>query len=240
MKRFVIFGQANSGSEILHRALNTHPDILAAGEIFHYIPEKRREDYQRSCGFSGRDYEIYAMNGDLDGYFYNPAWKYGGGFKSLGFTLLYEHCCLAWAHAELAIERNESIIIIDIRHKNPFDLMVKWWKQNGAAKVHISPEAAKRWLEVRIAWLGWLEDRRETHQIVEIDDNELLMNYHSVLAKLFEHLGVATEEIIPPRLPLNRSLETLSEIENLNELRRWFTNSHWEQYLYDQVDYYAV
>lgn len=233
MKRFVIFGQANSGSNILCQAFNNHPEVLSAGEIFHYIPEKRRSEYRRSLGFSGRDHEIYAMNGDLNGYFYDPARKQNSSPKCAGFTLLYEHCCLAWAHAELGIERDNSIIIIDIRYKNPFYLMSNWWKQNSMGKVHISPEAAKRWLDVRMAWLSWLEDRRETHQVIPVEYSELLANYNSVMAELFSYLELPDIVSVSPRLPIEESLRLRDKIENIAELRRQFSNSHWEQYLND-------
>lgn len=239
-QRFVLIGQARSGTWLLTRALAQHPDVLAAGELFHYSSDVRRRMYADVLPESSSALEVHAINGELDGYFYDPVRRTRPTVQAAGFKLLYEHAGLDWARGDVAVERTSDLKVLHLVRANPFDVMCSWWiacleqawwNELTTRTIRIEPHTARTWLEARERRLSWTRNLDVTRPVLELDYDTFVRQPQAEIDRAFAFLGLEPHPLAPSTLARQDHRTLAEKIENFDELAAAFYGTKWEQYL---------
>lgn len=235
-----MIGQARSGTWLTVEALNTIEGCTCAGELYHFDPSIRREMYYRAIGGDPKSSEVYAIQGDLEGYFYSRATCALPDKRALGLKVIFEHLRLPWARADVAIRRDSSIRIVHVIRDNPFDIMVSWWiacqervwqNELTSRRIKIDPEMASYWLIERESYLDWVTELRKTHSVLEVDYLKLSTARSCVTHEMAEFLELPTPKESQPTLKKQDTRPLNEKIENFEEVFGYFKNTRWERYL---------
>lgn len=237
VNRFVILGQARSGTWFFTHMINQHPEIIAAGELFHVSASVRREMYSAVMPGINAHRELYAMDGDLNGYFYEPISNTHRNVRAVGFKMLYEHVDGWWARGDRCLENDSTIRVIHILRRSPLDVLVswriacleqEWWDKETTRRIHIDPMSALDWLQRRDKWIRWGEGLRATHSVLTLDYDMMISQPQSAINATCDFLSLRSVPVSKPNSKRQDNRQHLRDkVENYVQLAEALRNSPW-------------
>lgn len=222
-RKFVMVSDSRTGSTLLMSLLNSHPEIVAEGEIFKLLGN-------RSCE------NIWS------GFFKN----FPKRIKYAGFKLFYDHPRGDDQKVWELIENDKSIIIIHLKRNNLLRSLVskriglntKKWTQNINQQDDIKIEEKKISLEKdecenyfnRIRdFESKTDERFKNHTLISISYEELSRNKQKVISQVFKKMDLKDHLVLSTMKKQNP--EPLSVlIKNYESLKLAFKNTEWRSF----------
>jgi len=218
---FALLSSQRTGSTLLIRSLDTHPDVFAAGELFHYAPGIHHEEYRFRYWQSGLRKLDLPLNkivaqGRIKGHldrFYSEAAQ---GVKAVGFKLMLSQ--IKWNPALLpALEARKPRFLVLVR-QDAFASALSAAKAQLSGTYHSDVEgktAAPRSLalpeerfrtlfELARAERDRLLDFAARHNAPVLSYEHMTTDWDRFVSDLNGHLGVSQQ-------PLSMALEKLSD-----------------------------
>lgn len=226
-KKFVIISDSRTGSTLLMNFLNSHPEIIAKGEIFK------------------------SLNGASCKHIWdNFFMKYPKKIKYVGFKLFYHH---PWDDDKKVwnfIKADRDIVIIHLTRKNllrslvskKIGLKTKLWTENIARPNDISLEEKKTILSIQECieffekihqYQEKTEDGFRQHKIIPVVYEYLAEGNQNVMSKVFLKLGLSNYKVETTMKKQNPEELSLL-IENYEELKSYFENTKWQSYFNEE------
>ncbi|MDA7836629.1 sulfotransferase [Salibacteraceae bacterium] len=232
---FVIFGHARSGSSLLVKLLQSHPNVLCFGELF----------VRSRIGFSVESFDNF--NPDLlemrdskpelflNEYVFSP---YKKEVHSVGFKLFPEQIDsneIVWNW----LSDNSKLKVIHLERSNRFAAFCSQKMAQKTGKYGIN-DKNQRLNETLILdpleCLQYFELREQmeqkgieffaNHDVLKLDYEDLDHNIDETLAKILNFLGVAHTGLKTDKL--KQEVRPLTEVvENYAELKKYFAETKW-------------
>lgn len=219
-RKFVIISDSRTGSTLLMNFLNSHPNIIAKGEIFKLLEGK-------SCRHIWDRFFV----------------KYPRNVEYVGFKLFYHH---PWDDDQEVwdfIQSDKDIVIIHLTRRNllrslvskKIGLKTKEWTENIARPNNITLEDKKICLTTtecseffeKIQNYQQKTNRKfQEHTIIPVVYEELDRNNQQVMSKVFLELGLSDISVKATMKKQNPEELTML-IENHGELKKDFENTGW-------------
>jgi len=242
-RRFIILGEARSGSNFLRGLLNSHPDVVAFGEIFRFYD---------NIGWELREYEAYRqtpqlislMQSDPVSFLESRVFqKFPPSIAAVGFKIFYYHAQedshkIVWQH----LKESRDIYVIHLKRKNSLRALLirkkahmtnKWTNLTGTEKDDLSSELSRdkcleQFVWTRDMWREYDGFFRE-HRKIDLFYEDLSADWDRETLRVQEFLGVLPKPFFPNTykqaiLPLSRS------ILNYGELKDHFAGTEWEAF----------
>ena len=250
MTKFVILTTQRSGSTVLTRTLDEHPEIFCAGEVFMetktgmhhpewHFPEwsiisKKGSKLNKVVNYV--NFKLNAVN-HIKAFYANSQ-----GAKAKGFKLMYSHIKSApfiWDYI-----RNNDIKVIVLIRENVFRMALSRYKMSKTGVAHSNTTVEK--IKITVPVQPLLQETLRLEQVNEkiinlsADTNRILIYYRDfnewniLLQRTFAFLNVSTA-IFPPVLEKVSAEDWRQEIENYKEIETVFKNNHLEKYLDGQI-----
>ncbi len=249
IQKFVIITLPRSGSTVLVKSLDTHPQIFCAGELF-YFPGNI---YHTECQFpfwrlrflpNKINYLIniprvlVRLNKFMDD-FYLPKSK--TGVKAIGFKMMYQHI-LYMPGIMHYLEKNRVKVILltrkDILRNVLSDMKAResgiYHNESGnqqpmSKKFHVNLQALNEKIKETQMWANKLEVVAKNLETLNIDYADL-ENWDSIMEKIQTFLGVEYRQLTQASRRLNpTALHDM--VENFEELKNWAEQSGYSTYL---------
>ncbi|MCA9193779.1 MAG: sulfotransferase [Planctomycetales bacterium] len=235
--RFVILGQARSGTWFYTHLLNQHPLVIAAGELFHFSATVRREMFASILPNGDVNAELHAMNGQLRPYVYDPIAEANPNARAIGFKLLYEHADGWWARGDRCLERDTSVRVLHIVRNDPLNVLISWriacldqswWGTRTTRQIWIDPASALEWLRRREQWLAWAENLRGSHAMLSVSYDQMIANPQAAMDKACDFLSIDSIAVTKPAYERQDIRQHLRDkIENYDQLVSVLENTRW-------------
>lgn len=244
---FVLLCHARSGSNLLLWALDQHPGVQMAGEIF----DESHSQHEAGLPAGTQPYAL-GMDGRefLTRNIFPP--RRGKQRRARGFKLFYNHA-RADAPARTAWQYlidNPHIRVIHLARRNLFDCLVsfevalrsgEWYRPvetpDAPAVVPpfiISPWSAQEYFGHITTWRAWAARAFADHPALMLDYDELRADFAGTMARICAFIGVAPTDAQPA---LIRQVKTApaQQISNYAELRRSFCHGPFESFFAGDV-----
>jgi LPS sulfotransferase NodH len=216
---FLILGRSRTGSNMMVRLLNQHPDIACEGEIFRRVdarewPLTLGEMSRRPVAWTGFKMFYYHGVGD-DG----ALWDRLVATEEMPVLHLRRRNILRTATSrKLAMSSDQWI-------------SVKEAPRGGERRVSFTPEELSRDFEQTRRYESQFAERFSTHPTVDAEYEELAADPFAVCAEVAEMLGL-------PPLPADSEVKTRKQnpeplpelIENYEELAEHFAATRWAEF----------
>ena len=250
MTKFVILTTQRSGSTVLTRTIDEHPEVFCAGEVFleskagmhhpewHFpawsIVGKKQSKVNKMVNY---------LNLKLNAIkhikvFYSSA----EGARAKGFKLMYSHIKSApfiWDY----IKNNDIKVIVLIR-ENVFRVALSRYRMNKTGVAHSDSKIQSQSINVPVQQLLQETSRLEqvNKKILELsaETNRILIYYRDfndwnfLLGKIFAFLNVSTMAL-PPVLKKVSADDWRQGINNYKEIEAAFKVHHLDKYLDGQI-----
>ncbi|MEO8116055.1 MAG: sulfotransferase [Bacteroidota bacterium] len=246
LKKFVIITLPRSGSTVLVKTLDRHPQVFCAGELF-YFPGKI---YHTECQFPF--WKIKTFSNKINylinfpnvlfrlGYFMKNFYNHQNpGYKAVGFKMMYQHI-LYMPGIMNYLKRNKIKVILLTREnllRNVLsDMKARetgvYHNEPGSGKIagkklHVDLELLSEKMKETGKWAKKLEAVSVGMDTLKIDYADFT-NWEELTDKIFDFLEVSREKIPPAAQKLNPpALENM--IDNFEEVKQWaFANGYSE------------
>lgn len=238
LKKFVIITLPRSGSTVLVKTLDRHPQVFCAGELF-YFPGNI---YHTECQFpfwrikvlsNKINYLINFPNVILRlrrfmNNFYNQEKP---GYKAVGFKMMYQHILYMPGIMDYLKKNNIKVILLTrkniirnvlsdmkaresgVYHKEPGD------DKNVNKKLHVNLQLLSEKINETGRWSKKLEAVSAGMETLQIDYSDFA-NWDEMTGRVFDFLEVSREIIQPATEKLNPpALENM--IDNYEEVKQW-------------------
>ena len=244
--RFIILGEARSGSNFLRGMLNSHPDIVTFGEIFRFY---------ENIGWEIPDFEKYRQTRGLISLMQrNPVRflekrvfeKFPPSIEAVGFKLFYYHAQedsrnVIWNY----LKDRKDIHIIHLKRKNSLRVLLsrkkahmtnRWTDVNGLEKEALSivlshEECLEQFTWVRDMWTEYDHLFRK-HAKMDLVYEDLTSDRDRETQRVLGFLGAAPKCLFPSTYKQAR--QPLSEaISNYSHLKSHFEGTKWEIFFED-------
>lgn len=240
-RRFIILGEARSGSNFLRGLLNSHPDVVAFGEIFRFY---------HNIGWELREYEAYRQTPQLIsliqrdpvGFLESRVFqKFPPSIAAVGFKIFYYHAQedsrkIVWQH----LKESRDIHVIHLKRKNSLRALLsrkkahmtnKWTNLTGPEKDDRSLELSRdecleQFVWTRDMWRGYDDFFRE-HQKMDLFYEDLAADWESEALRVLGFLGASPRRLLPNTYK-QASLPLSEAILNYGELKNHFEGTEWE------------
>jgi hypothetical protein len=250
MTKFVILTTQRSGSTVLTRTLDEHPEIFCAGEIFLEAKAGMHHPEWHFPAWSivGKKQSmlnkvVNQVNLKLNAVKHLKAFYADGqGANAKGFKLMYSHIKSApfiWDY----IKSNDIKVIVLIR-ENVFKMALSRYKMSKTGVAHSNSEVALKKITVPVQSIlqEILRLEQVNKKIIDLsaNTNRILIYYRDfnewniLLQKTFAFLNVSTAAL-PPVLKKVSAEDWREEIENYKEIETVFKTNHLEKYLDGQI-----
>ncbi|MEO7210680.1 MAG: sulfotransferase [Chitinophagaceae bacterium] len=238
LKRFVIITLPRSGSTVLVKTLDMHPQVFCAGELF-YFPGKiyhseNQFPFWRFKALSNKiNYLINFPNvlfrlDDFMNDFYNHQNPLN---KAVGFKMMYQH--ILYMPGIMTYLKKNKVKVILLTRKNLLRNVLSDMKaresgiyhnepgadKNTNKKLHVNLQLLKEKMIETGKWAKKLEAISAGMDTLEIDYSEFA-NWEEMTGKVFDFLEVSRVNINPATQKLNPpALENM--IDNFEEVKHW-------------------
>lgn len=250
MTRFIILTTQRTGSTVLTRTLDEHPDIFCAGEIFlesktgvhhpewHFpnwsISSKKQSKINKLVNYT--NLKLNAVK-HIKSFYANQA-----GAQAKGFKLMYSHIKSApfiWNY--IASEKIKVIVLI---RENTFKMALSRYKMSKTGLAHTKEHIINQKIEVPVPQL--LEETLRLQQVNEkllhmsSATDKLIISYgdfkewNTLLQKVFTFLNVPMVTL-PPVLKKVSADDWRDDIENYQEIEAVFKKNNLEKFLFNQI-----
>lgn len=241
-RRFVIIGHGRSGSTVLVLALREHPDLMVHSEIFNEEPASRAQsmiDCTRPYGEheDGADYLQSVV-------FRKPT---DPTVRGIGFKIFYEHGqeCPATSTAWDYLRSERDIHVVHLVRRNLLEAWISfevaersgWWTLSAAdarpssvPPFSINPNRIERFFR-RINRSRALTQRVfSDHPFLEVEyERGICTDFQGTADRVFHFLDVSSVPV-QPRLEKQAFLPPHRQVLNLEELRRYFEGTAYEDF----------
>jgi len=245
-RRFVILGEARSGSNFLRGMLNSHPDMVTFGEIFRFYD---------NIGWEFPDFEKYRqtrrqislMQRDPVKFLESKVFeKFPSAIDAVGFKMFYYH---AQEDSRKAIwnylKERKDIRIIHLKRKNSLRVLLsrkkahmtnQWTDVNGLHNDVLSislsrEECLEQFTWIRDMWRVYDHLFRE-HPKMDLVYEDLTSNRDGKTQRVQEFLGVSKKSLLPDTY--KQAQQPLSKaISNYVQLKSQFKGTRWETFFED-------
>jgi LPS sulfotransferase NodH len=248
MERFIIFTTQRSGSTVLTRTLDEHPEIFCAGEIFHEINDIHHAEWhfpswalsEKNKTLRKFDKVINYPNQRLRAIphvkkFYAAAEK---GEKARGFKLMVSHIRtmpFLWNYL-----KEEKVKVIVLIRKNIFKTALSRLRKDETRLPHLQGTQIES-KSIRIApekllrQLNYLENVNK--QLLDYSEgmNRIVLYYedfdewNEMLSKVFNFLKVSNLTLQPVLNKLSRK-DWREEVKNYQEIEQLMKEHNYTQY----------
>lgn len=248
MERFIIFTTQRSGSTVLTRTLDEHPEIFCAGELFHEINDIHHPEWHfPSWALSEKNKTLRKFDKIIN--YPNQRFRaiphikkfYAGatpGEKARGFKLMVSHMRtmpFLWHYL-----KEENIKVIVLIRKNIFKTALSRLRKDetrlphlaggqlGNKSISVAPEKLLR-------QLNYLENVNK--QLIKYSEgmNRIILYYEdfaawdAMLAKVFDFLQVS-HVILQPVLSKLSGKDWREEVKNYQEIEQLMKEHNYTQY----------
>lgn len=242
LKKFVIITLPRSGSTVLVKTLDNHPQIFCAGELFYF----HGKIYHTECQFPFWKIKIlgnkinYLINFPnvvlrlrrFMNNFYN---NQETGYNAVGFKMMYQHI-LYMPGIMRYLEKNQVKIIL-LTRKNILRNVLSDMKaresgvyhnetgsdQHASKKLHVDLRLLSAKMKETEKWANKLESIAAGKNCLKIDYADFV-NWEEMTGNIFDFLGVHHAHIPPATERLNSPvLENM--IDNFEEVKNWATKN---------------
>lgn len=245
-RRFIILGEARSGSNFLRGLLNSHPNMVAFGEIFRFydsigweIPDcEQYRQTRRLVSLMQRDPVRFLESRVFE--------KFPPSIDAVGFKMFYYHAQedsrnVIWNH----LKESKDIHIIHLKRKNSLKVLLsrkkahmtdKWTNVTGPEKdvltIELSqPECLEQFTWTRDMWIAYDHDFR-THPKMDLIYENLTADCKGETRRVQEFLGLSPMCLSPNTY--KQANQPLAEaILNYAQLKKEFEGTEWEIFFED-------
>ncbi len=239
---FVLLCHARTGSNLVLRSLEQHPEIRMLGEVFHPNEASRRENALQVIAKN----EYYRTGEDGAAYLEREVFLTDPPppVRACGFKQFFDyarddvHMRASWdylaAHRELRIirltRRNllESLISLHVAEKtdqwvHPGPL--REWRRKDLDPFVLDSEACRIHFDYRTRKNAWADDVFRDHPTLRLEyESDLEARFPDAMSRIFEFLDVAHRPA-KPRLRKQRTKTPAQQLANYEELRRYFRDT---------------
>lgn len=239
-RRFIILGEARSGSNFLRGLLNSHPHVVVFGEIFRFFD---------NIGWELPDYESYRqtqqlislMQRDPVAFLESRVFEtFPSSITAVGFKLFYYHAQedsrrIIWQH----LRSTTNIYIIHLKRRNSLRALLsrkkahitnKWANHRAPEKDTLSIEITTEECLEQFTWSRemWTEYDRffVDHPKMDLFYEDLEMDFEKGTHRALAFLGVSPRRLSPNTY--KQASQPLSEaISNYALLKKHFKETEW-------------
>ena len=221
---FIVLARSRTGSNMLISFLNSHPNIIANGEIFHTINDKdclnilEKEFAEQSPHVKAKGFKVF---------YYHPLddpksdlWQHLVNIKNLHIIHLKRRNILRTLISR-KIAGNQKIWSV----KKASDFLIP---SLGNAIEFNARELEKGFITTR-EWEKKGDDLFRNHPLLNVFYEDLVKEPEELFKKITRFLGVC---YIPPSTDLQKqnSEKTTELLINFDELKSHFANTEWQQF----------
>ena len=241
--RFILLGHERSGSTLVRRSLDQHPQIAMTNETLSDV-----EDVRRLCANGNRHRAFYAPGDDGARYLDRkvflerpPSTISACGIKLFYHHARFDHCsATAWDY----IAANRDIRVIHLTRRDLLECRVshevavrtgQWFQLPGSSEparsigpFGLPPDECHAYFDNIASWRIWADDAFSAHPMLKIEyEADLCADYPGAMARVFEFLGV---DPAPAEISLlrQRTRPSSEQLTNFDELRSYFRHSPYE------------
>ncbi len=245
-RRFMILGEARSGSNFLRGLLNSHPHVMTFGELFRFYD---------NIGWEIPDFERYRQTPGLVSLMQRDPVKFledrvfesfPPSIDAVGFKMFYYHAQEdsrkgIWNH----LEADRNLHIIHLKRKNSLRVLLsrkkahitnRWTNVAGPEKdalsIELSPgECLEQFSWTRRMWMKYDHFFRR-HPRMDLIYEDLTGNCEREIQRVQDFLGVSPMRLSPGTC--KQANRPLSEaILNYAWLKKQFEGTEWEIFFED-------
>ncbi len=248
LKKFVIITLPRSGSTVLVKTLDKHPQIFCAGELF-YFPGKI---YHTECQFPFWRIKVlgnkinYLINFpnvimQLRRFMNNFYIQQNPAYQAVGFKMMYQH--ILYMPGIMSYLKKNKVKVILLTRKNLLRNVLSDMKaretgiyhnepgtdKNTSKKLHVSLQLLSEKMNEVSRWAKKLESVSAGMATLEIDYADF-ENWEEMTGKVFNFLDVLGEKIQPATERLNPpALENM--IDNFEEVKQWAVKNGYTNFI---------
>lgn len=238
--RFIVLGRGRSGSNFLATSLETHPNIVAFGEVFNNLAREKGTVHFRYEGYDGQDPAMVKLRDEqpvefIDTALYSTMPK---NIQAVGFKLFYYHAKdsdwqAIWPHLQQL-----GVRAIHIQRRNLLESLVseeiaqttKAWSSKGTPKVP-SPKQIELPVETCRTYFEAIDKLRSSHadmfeSTLDLYYEDLVQDYAGELERVQDFLGVPQHNVTSP-LRKQAKRPVAEVVSNFAELEKEFTGTPW-------------
>lgn len=231
-ERFVVLTEGRSGSRLLEKALDQHPDIVMYGEIFNpgdFHPRQLRGQCDITTPYhAGLDSAAYAQQ----------IFASSATAKAIGFKLLYNQAPEGSVWDYLANTRTKIVRL----SRNWLHVMISWtaarltrqWHAQRGQNVIPTPPFKLQAEKLQKAFDHYKELHNEKlglfsrNEILDITYEGLATDFLGTLHQVFDFLGVERFDPEPQLIKTGRP--PLEVLQNYQELKEHFRGTEYESF----------
>lgn len=234
---FIVLGRSRVGSNLLRGLLNTHPQIVAFGEVFRDITNL---DWDHIGYFQTRSVTELAQRDPARFLETRLLGRYPTSVRAVGFKLFYYHARDgAQAGVWPWLLQRRDIRVIHLKRDNLLATHVsrkraaltgRWVKtsaeEDRPLTLSLDYHEVLSDFEQTRAWETEADRAFSSHPVLQVRYEDLAADFHSAVLRLESFLGVETRHVQPSTL--RQTTRPLSEmVSNYQELKARFAGTPW-------------
>lgn len=248
--RFVIFTTQRSGSTVITRTLDNHPEVFCAGEIFQTSNDIHHPEWHfSSWGIHSKSHAVQRLNKIINypnlrfrsiphiEQFYNANEK---GEKARGFKLMFTHMKTApyiWQH----LKNTDTKVIVLIR-KNVFKTTLSRYRKAENRVAHTDTGVTAPVINFHVPGEKLINQMQELEKVNRQLDkfsegmNRLVIYYEdfyawdTLMGKVQKFLNVSPINMAPVLRKVGTG-KWQDEVENFSEIERLLKQNNFTQYM---------
>ncbi len=252
MLKFILLGHGRSGSTLVVRSLQRHPNVLMGSEHFHAEQEERHRYYHELNGGypADRPQQRYYLDGEDGSEFLRDHVFHErgpGDLRAVGFKMFYLHARenpqvkTAWDY----LIENKDVRVIHLRRRNLFESFVslkvafitrEWNRQRDARPtaepptgLEIDPRECEDYCNRATAYRRWADERFAAHPRLEVEyERDVCGRFASAMEDIYGFLGLPNEPAEPLLVKL-ASRHPREQVSNYDELKEYFRHTLYEE-----------
>lgn len=247
MKPFVIVGMPRTGSTLLLKALQQHPDIQAYGELFHWLEAERVAPYHAihlrsaTLGFDA------ATGNPLE---FLREWVWGASnarYKAVGFKIFAEHAVDHSSPDFFESLRNQfpGLHVLHIQRPNYLDVLASWLmaQQTGewfvpsgsdpasaaAPTISAAPDEAEAFFSRMESADKFFAETFAAGAYLPVTYEDLSRDLQATCDRIFDFLGVERSPVVPLiRKQIGRDIHEI--VSNYRQLAGHFADTPFSRF----------
>jgi LPS sulfotransferase NodH len=241
--RFIILGEGRSGSNFLRGLLNSHPRILAFGELFRFADAIGWEfpDHDRYLSTA----RLIALSRDDPGAFLEREVfrRHPGAIRAVGFKIFYYHAdrssrSAVWSY----LESHREIKVIHIKRRNTLRALLSLkkafatnrWTETGppapdTLSVLLDPDECWRRFALAEGTKARFDAVFGQHARLDVVYEELERDHEGQMSRVQDFLGV-DRHAVKPLTYKQASMPLARAIVNYGDLKAMFADTRWKEF----------
>jgi LPS sulfotransferase NodH len=249
MKPFVIVGMPRTGSTLLLRALQQHPDIQAYGELFHWLEAERAAAYHAIHSKSAT-ISFDAKTGNALEFLREWVWGQANAhFKAVGFKIFAEHAVESSSpdFFRSLLQEIPGLHVIHVQRPNYLDVFVSWliaqqtgeWfissdsvsVKGGHQTISPAPDQASAFFAKMESADRFFGDTFSGGSYLPVFYEDLSRNLQETCDRIFQFLGVGASPVTPLiRKQIERDIPEI--VSNYRQLSEHFSGSKYAKFFH--------